>query len=316
MHVNHQDQLAIVIPAYKATFFKETLESIARQTDNRFTVYVGDDHSPENLHPIIEAYKDKIDIVYHRFDKNMGGTDLVGQWNRCIDLAREEPWIWLFSDDDLMDEKCVEAFYQTIETNKDEDLFHFDVKIINENSVVTGKFQPFPQRLSSDEFFASRIQYALSSYVVEYIFSRYIYLKEGRFQNFDLAWGSDDATWMKFGKRKGIYTIKGPFVQWRYSQINISSNVGDRKTIIRKLASNEAYILWVRQFFEQNNLPDRTSNFDKLKWMLQQFIETNALSYQDKLQIVDQMVTRLGYDAIRLKAKLYVTYMEVKKRVK
>jgi len=35
--------LAIVIPYYKRTFFEETLQSLANQTDKRFQVYVGDD---------------------------------------------------------------------------------------------------------------------------------------------------------------------------------------------------------------------------------------------------------------------------------
>jgi len=35
--------LAIVIPYYKRTFFEETLQSLAKQTDKRFVVYVGDD---------------------------------------------------------------------------------------------------------------------------------------------------------------------------------------------------------------------------------------------------------------------------------
>jgi hypothetical protein len=34
--------LAIIIPYYKLTFFLATLESLANQTDNRFTVYIGE----------------------------------------------------------------------------------------------------------------------------------------------------------------------------------------------------------------------------------------------------------------------------------
>lgn len=41
--------LAIVIPYYKITFFEDTLESLAHQTDKRFKVYIGDDASPKNL---------------------------------------------------------------------------------------------------------------------------------------------------------------------------------------------------------------------------------------------------------------------------
>jgi glycosyltransferase involved in cell wall biosynthesis len=107
--------LAIIIPAYKIDFFKDTLDSLARQTCKDFTVYIGDDCSPDDFKSLIAEYKDKIHIVYCRFDENLGGKDLVGHWKRCIDLTQNEPWLWLFSDDDVIGERCVELFYKEIE---------------------------------------------------------------------------------------------------------------------------------------------------------------------------------------------------------
>jgi hypothetical protein len=266
------------------------------------------------MHAVVKEFEPRITIVYHRFDKNMGGSDLVGHWHRCIGLTRGEPWIWLFSDDDIMEENCVDLFYKALESRNEEELFHFNVKIINEKGDTTGKFQPFPERLSAAEYFYKRITYALSSFVVEYIFSRRVYERENGFEKFDLAWGSDDATWMKFGKEKGIFTIAGAFVQWRFSQINISSKVEDRKTILRKLDASEAYLKWARLFFVSNRLVDQTSSFEKLKWMLQQFLQTSALSFKEKIKLVNGLVSNLNYRDIRLKALLYVTYMELKKR--
>lgn len=42
---------------------------------------------------------------------------------------------------------------------------------------------------------------------MEYIFSRAIYNKVNGFQNFEMAWGSDIATWIKMGAEKGIKTL-------------------------------------------------------------------------------------------------------------
>lgn len=39
-------KLAIIIPAYKPRFLQETLDSIAKQNNHEFTVYIGDDASP------------------------------------------------------------------------------------------------------------------------------------------------------------------------------------------------------------------------------------------------------------------------------
>ena len=126
-----KNNLAIIIPAYKSTFLPAALDSIASQTCKDFTLYIGDDCSPNNIGEIVDKYEDKINIIYKRFDTNLGGKDLVAQWERCIDMTQNEEWIWLFSDDDMMDKNCVEEFYKTIEDNKDCDIFHFDINVIN-----------------------------------------------------------------------------------------------------------------------------------------------------------------------------------------
>lgn len=73
--------MAIVIPAYKGRFLKETLDSIAVQAHkDEFVLYIGDDASPERLDKIVESYQNKVNLVYHRFSENMGGKDLVAHW--------------------------------------------------------------------------------------------------------------------------------------------------------------------------------------------------------------------------------------------
>lgn len=106
--------MAIVIPAYKGRFLKETLDSIAVQAHkDEFVLYIGDDASPERLDKIVESYQNKVNLVYHRFSENMGGKDLVAHWERCIQLSAE-PFIWLFSDDDLMPADGVERVMEAL----------------------------------------------------------------------------------------------------------------------------------------------------------------------------------------------------------
>lgn len=73
-----EEKIAIVIPAYKCRFLRQTLDSIVVQTCRSFTVYIGDDASPQNLKEIVSDYADKMNIVYRRFDTNLGGVDLLG----------------------------------------------------------------------------------------------------------------------------------------------------------------------------------------------------------------------------------------------
>ena len=99
------NKLAIIIPAYKAAFFDKTLDSLSRQTDKNFKVYIGDDDSPHDLEKIVSNYHGRLDITYKRFPTNLGSTDLVRHWNRCLDMLQDEDFFCLFSDDDIMEIK-------------------------------------------------------------------------------------------------------------------------------------------------------------------------------------------------------------------
>jgi len=244
-------QLAIIIPAYKATFLPATLNSIAAQTCKDFTLYIGDDCSSEPIGDIVNQYRDKIELVYQRFESNLGGKDLVAQWERCIAMSQDEPYIWLFSDDDVMEPNCVELLLKQIENTKGKyDLYHFDSYRIDEN----GKFEllrnPYPSVLSSYDFYKGKMLGKYDSYVVENVFSRRIYEQSGGFKNFDLAWGSDVATWCIFSNDKGMCSVPGALIGWRRSSLNITPSK-TRETAERKLIADCAFLCWAYRFYHQ-----------------------------------------------------------------
>lgn len=245
--------LAIVIPAYKDTFFAQTLQSIANQTNKDFTLYVGDDASPYNLSYIVDKYKDRIDIVYKRFEENIGGKDLVAQWKRCIEITQGEEWIWLFSDDDMMQPKCVESFYKEIEQGYLYDLYRFDVDVIDNTNNVTNTCVAPRDVISSRDLYLLKQKGIMNSFVVEYVFSRKVYDKYNGFQNFDLAWGSDLATWMKFAEEKGAKNISGGKVFWRSSGENITTRK-DKELLKRKLVADMKFMKWSNGFLDTTSI--------------------------------------------------------------
>lgn len=238
-------KLAIVIPAYKGMFFDQALLSIANQTNKEFTLYIGDDCSPDNLYRIVKEYENNIPIIYKHFDENLGGKDLVAQWERCIDLVGDEEWIWLFSDDDIMDSTCVENFYHVLYQHPDFDLYHFNVLRIDEYENIVGNFYPFSEILTSEEFLLKKLHISYFSTVVEYIFRKSHFYNQRRFQNFDLAWCSDDATWIKLAKNKGIRNIENSKVCWRLSSYNICSIIQNKEIVIRKLNAQIEFASWI-----------------------------------------------------------------------
>lgn len=277
------EKLAIVIPAYKIDYFDFSLRSLANQTDKRFTVYVGIDASPYNFECIIDKYKSIISISYERFSNNLGGTNLVAQWDRCLSLIGNEQWVWLFSDDDVMEPTCIESFYKELENYATYDLYHFNVDIIGENNEIIKKTQSYPNVISAVSFLKKKNTAKIDSFVVEYIFRRSIFENLGGFQYFDLAWGTDIATWAKIGRDKGIKTISGSKVLWRQSSLNITPS-NEKGKLKRKLSSNVSFFLWCRSNFNE------ISNSDIYYYMFRMlFHYTPFLSVRDFKDIVSPL---------------------------
>lgn len=239
-------RLAIVIPAYKARYLPQALESIAAQTCRGFRVYVGDDASPEDLRSICDAFASRIELRYVRFDRNLGGSNMVGQWSRCVALS-SEPWVWLFGDDDVMDAGCVQALYDRLDADAGRyDLYHFDVVEIDAQGAVLREAPPFPDPLPALQFAHARMASRLSSYAPDYVFSRAAFEAAGGFEPFPLAWASDDATWIKLARRAGIRAVRGPKVCWRQSGQNISAS--QPRLARRKLEAALRYVGWFERY--------------------------------------------------------------------
>ena len=246
--------LAIVIPAYKVDFLEATLESIANQSRKEFVLYVGDDCSPYDVSSLVDKYSHKFNVVYHRFEDNLGGKDLVAQWERCIALTQGEKWIWLFSDDDIMSPDCVERFYNEVSGNRESyDVYHFNVNVIDSFGHEVRKTKRFPEIIKSEELYRQKESARIDSFVVEYIFSRKAFSSIGGFVKFDMAWGSDTATWVMLGGGKGIKTISNATVGWRQSGCNITPDVSN-DMVQRKLLLEIDYLKWAASYFSSDSI--------------------------------------------------------------
>lgn len=240
-----EHSLAIIIPAYKNAFLAEALDAMATQTDQRFTVYVGDDQSPENIKATVEQYQRTLTIEYTRFEQNLGSQSLAGQWSRSIRLSHE-PWVWLFSDDDTMEATCVASFYQALEeTNSQYDVYRFNTNMIDGQGQLIRHSPDHAPLESTREFVIKRFRFQKISTACEYIFARSAFDRAGGMIEFPLAWSSDDASWVAFTGEKLIYTISGPRANWRWSGVNISSITNQYRQ--GKVEALFQYLQWVNQ---------------------------------------------------------------------
>lgn len=294
--------LAIVLPAYKSKFLEETLQSIRDQTDQRFTLYVFDDASPENIQKIVEQTSIEADVIFKRFDVNVGGKSLTKQWERCIQETADEEWIWLFSDDDIMTPNCVESFYESLQENPGYSAYRFNTKKVSAEGEVIRENQ-FPDTFDGAEFLNKKLSYQEESYIVEYIFSRDAYHDIGGFPDLPLAWTADDLFCLKLADHGQICSIEGGCVHWRYSESNISGK-SDRKNAKLKLKAASEFVDWMMERPQiVNNLNPKDL---PLTWFVRQI-----RSMLDQLTLLDELM------AMRIIARydktIWKHYFEMKK---
>lgn len=229
-------ELAIVIPAYKGDFLEETLESVFAQTDTGYHVYVFNDASAdERIETIVQSFDSQPNLTYVRFDANMGQKSLPEQWNRCIRHIGNERWVWLFSDDDVMDSDCVENFRKAVKTYPNSQLFRFNTVKFRDDVLLRRNELPSP--ISLEPWLVGKLSYRFESYVVEYIFERSLYDLIGGFPDFPLGWCADDWFWIQAMQHTNLITVPDSLVYWRYSDSNISGTANDTRAAYLKMTA-------------------------------------------------------------------------------
>ena len=126
--------ISVCIPTYNGSKYLEAcLQSICMQKVADFEIIVCDDCSSDNTVEIVKALQ-KTDnrIKLSINEKNLG---LVGNWNRCIEIAQGE-WIKLVFQDDLISPNCLEKMLQVTNFNTQlvlcEREFFFEENVTNE----------------------------------------------------------------------------------------------------------------------------------------------------------------------------------------
>ncbi len=107
--------ISICVPVYNGEkYLKECLDSCISQTFKDYEIVICNDGSTDKSVSIIgEFLKKNKNIHFTRNEKNLG---LVGNWNKCIELAKGE-WIKFLFQDDLMNPDCLEKFVQQIDSS-------------------------------------------------------------------------------------------------------------------------------------------------------------------------------------------------------
>jgi glycosyltransferase involved in cell wall biosynthesis len=246
--------ITVLVPAFRSRFLPQLFDSLCSQTDPDFTVIVGDDASPDPIAAICDAYTHRLNLRYVRFDKNMGGNDLAGQWNRCLELCEDE-WIIMPGDDDTFDIRCIAKLRESVKkTNGRFAAYHATLRGIDENNVEQYVYPPSKHDNSAD-----RLHAVLSPHyrgmVIEYLFSRTRIMAMGGFISFPIGWFSDTATWILLANQGGTMAVPEAVANHRMSGFNLTSH--NPKMARLKFLATLQFWLWLKENKNLINIPDR-----------------------------------------------------------
>jgi glycosyltransferase involved in cell wall biosynthesis len=226
-------KVSIGLPAFKARYLHEAVESVLNQTYKDFELIIVNDDSPENVEEIVFKFDDER-IKYYKNDENLGKYSVVKSWNRCLDYANGEYFV-LFSDDDVYHPDFLLEMIKLAEKYSELDVFHCRVKIIDKDGGTVSYAPTCPEYEDLVNFMWHRVSGYRVQYVTDFLCRTKALVAIGGFYDLPLAWGSDDVTWYQLAKEKGIAYSSKILCYWRWSGANISS-IGDVNQ--RIMASN------------------------------------------------------------------------------
>lgn len=238
---------SFVLPAYKVQYFKEALDSILFQTYKDFELIIVNDASPEDLDSIVNSYDDPR-IRYYVNEENIGGMDLVAQWNHCLEYATGE-YIILASDDDVYHLEYLEKMNALVEKYPDVNVFRPRVQYISGKGEVIYIEKLLFENLSCLQYIDAWVSTKIGSGIPFYIFRKVELQRIGGFVNYPLAWFSDDATVMHLIDNGMVYCSDILF-SFRCSDINISSKRHSKQNILDKIKASEKFYYYLKNKVE------------------------------------------------------------------
>lgn len=254
MENNKGIDFSFILPAYKGRYLKEAINSILAQTYPYFELIIVNDNSPDDIDSIVNEFEDKR-ISYHVNKENIGGKDLVAQWNHCLSFAKND-YVILATDDDLYENKFLESFVPLIKKYSCVNVFQARIMSIDKDGNILSLEKCYKEYLRPEEYLFHYIR-GIKGGIPQNIFKRSALNDIGGFISFPLAWGSDDATILEMAKN-GIVHSQTFLAKFRWSDINIS-NKHNCSIEFKKFKSRLLLNKWLDKYikelvFQENDL--------------------------------------------------------------
>ncbi len=242
--------ISFVLPAYKGRFLNEAVSSIVGQTCPDWELIVVDDCSPEPLEQIVSVFHDPR-IRYIRNEHNLGGENLVRQWNHCISFATGNYFV-LAADDDIYRPTFCEEIIRLAEKYPQVDLIHSSVEQIDEEGRHLWDDSILPEFTSKYEYLNWWLTGRSFTCIGNFAFKRSALLKMGGFMDFPCAFGSDIATPISLSQNGVANTQEMQFC-FRQSAQHLSADVSRFKEKLEAISQLSEFLRSIR--YEQPENP-------------------------------------------------------------
>ena len=255
---SHGPRVSVCIPVYNgAAYIAECVESILAQTFGDFELIVCDNCSTDDTEAIVRRYADPR-VRYIRNAKNLG---LVGNANRCVQVASSE-YVCLFHHDDVMLPENLGRKVAVLDAHPSVGFVHSNLLLIDQAGRRVAS-QIWADESRRDYVESGRIAFgkflmemprASSIFIGTVIARRACYRRLGGFRD-ELPHCNDSEMWMRMMLFFDVACIGEPLVKYRVHESSTSSTWGDNASLPYLREHHEA----VRLLFERYgpDIPDR-----------------------------------------------------------
>lgn len=214
-------ELSFIMPAWKAAYLHDAIASIVAQTETEWELVVVDDCSPEDLKSIVDSFGDDR-IRYERNRENIGGRNLVAQWNHCIGFARGT-YVVMAADDDLYAPGFAAECLRLAHGYPDCDVIRSAVEQVDGNGAHLHDDSILPEFTDAREYFRLWVTGQMFTCIGNFAFRKSALESIGGFMDFPCAFGSDIATPIELSGN-GVANIQSMMFRFRQSDNHLSAD--------------------------------------------------------------------------------------------
>lgn len=209
------------IPVVKTKYLVECLNSVLAQSFQDYEIIVFNDASPEPVKEILPVSK-KSKIRYYETETNLGKKFPTRTWNKVLHLAKGKYFL-LLGDDDTLSPNFLAEMATLINKYPKTNLFRGQLIVSDKNNkTIYYGLKPLEYETWEDQVYY-RFKYIRPQATCEHVAKTEVLKKIGGFLELPLAWGSDDAAWIRLAYHGGIASTTKAYACWRNSPYNISS---------------------------------------------------------------------------------------------